>query len=119
MHYSHLDGQLAVQAFDGACYVSSLGHAPHLIQIRRALATAGEQFQILPEIQDGSISVKVNEVGRTLYNHHCQVIYDLATMHPTAQLVYSEQFGLLLIKISIDEGFAFSVSNQMVGPCDL
>jgi hypothetical protein len=117
MHYSRVDGQLAVQVFDGVCRSHDAGHAPHLVQIRKALKELGEEVLLLPHIDDGTVLISNQGGTIRLYNHHSDVIYSNQQLHPGSQLKYVERFGVLLLPVANDEGFAFSLSKETLRAC--
>lgn len=117
MHYSRVDGQLAVQVFDGVCRSHEAGHAPHLIQIRKALEEPGEDVVLLPHPSDGAVSISNQGEAINLFNHHSDVIYSIQQLHPSSQLEYVERFGILFLRVTSVEGFAFSLATEPLRAC--
>lgn len=117
MHYSRVDGQLAVQAFDGVCRSHDAGHAPHLIQIRKALEEPGEEVMLLSQASDGAVSISNQGEAINLFNHHADVIYSIQQLHPSSQLEYVERFGILFLRLTNVEGFAFSLATEPLQAC--
>ena len=117
MHYSRVDGQLAVQAFDGVCRSHDAGHAPHFIQIRKALEEPGKEVMLLPHASDGAVSISNQGEAIKLFNHHSDVIYSIQELHPSSPLEYVEGFGILFLRVTSVEGFAFSLATEPLRAC--
>lgn len=117
MHYSHVAGQLAVQVFDGVCRSQHAGHSPHLIQLRKALGDEREPVAIIPQTDEGCVSLSNQGATASFFNHHSNVIYELSQLHRGSRLEYVERFGILLLRVSEDEGFAFSLSKEALTTC--
>lgn len=117
MHYTNIDGQLAVQAFDGVCVSHEQGHAPHIIQIRKALEGVRTSASVNPQIRSGEVSVTIEGKLRTIFNHHANVVYEIHLLHPNSTVEFSENYNLLIIRSGEGEGFAFSCSDSPLSNC--
>jgi hypothetical protein len=117
VHYFKIEGQIAAQAFDGVCHNYGTGHSPHLIQIRRALESQLILVNELRVFPKGCVSLSVGDSTIEVFNHHEKTIEDLSLMHPDAKFQYSESMGMLFLRLSEVEGFAFSVSSSPLGFC--
>lgn len=117
MHYSSVEGNLAVQVFDGVCRSHDAGHSPHLIQIRKALEEPGAVVRLLPQAIDGIVMFSIQGEAISLHNHHSETVYSIQGLYPDSQLVYVEKFGILLFRVTKVEGFAFSLSKEPLETC--
>jgi hypothetical protein len=63
-----------------------------------------------------AIFISINEVVKSFPNHHPEIIQDLLTLHPNSKLEWVEEFRILVLQTSNDEGFAFNLSR---GPIEL
>lgn len=117
MHYTNIEGNVAVQFFDGVCWSHEPGHAPHIIQVRKSLEQQGSRVFLSPQIHVGVISVAVEGEIRNYYNHHADVIYNLEHLHQTSVCTLIDRYGILLMKVKSAEGYAFSVSKSPISVC--
>lgn len=117
MFYTEIEGHLATQVFDGACWSHVPGHAPHITQIRKSLEQEGKSVFLAPQGEVGMISIAVEGEITNFYNHHAEVIYNLEQLHATSVCLLVERFGTLLMKIKAGEGYAFSISEWPISGC--
>ena len=116
--YTEIEGNLATQVFDGACWKNDPGHAPHLIQIRKSLEEDGKLVLLAPQPEIGVISITIEGQVRNYFNHHAEVIYDLQQLHGMSECSLVTRYGTLLLKTQPGEGFAFSISEAPIASCD-
>jgi|LauGreDrversion4_2_1035121.scaffolds.fasta_scaffold47098_2 hypothetical protein len=117
MHFGKRSDGLHVQVFDGVCNSHEAGHAPHAIQIRKALE--GNLTAALVVKGEGTSEIEVEALGERsfFFNHHTDAIVALSQIHKGGQFSYSDRFGVLILQTSADEGFAFSLSAELISPC--
>ena len=118
MLYTEIEGNLATQVFDGACWKNDPGHAPHIIQIRKSLEEEGKLVLLAQQSEIGVISITVEGIVRNYFNHHAEVIYDLQKLHGISECSLVTRYGTLLFKTKSGEGFAFSISEEPIANCD-
>jgi len=61
MHFANGADALHVQVFDGVCSIHDAGHAPHAIQIRKALKETLTKAQVSQG--EGPAEIKVRALG--------------------------------------------------------
>lgn len=117
MHFAKRSDGLHVQVFDGVCNSHEAGHAPHAIQIRKALE--GNLTAALLVTEEGTSTIEVRALGEKslFFNHHTDAIFALSQIHQDGQFFYSDRFEVLILQTSADEGFAFSLSAEPISPC--
>ena len=117
MYFAKNDQGLHVQVFDGVCHSHEPGHAPHAIQVRKAIVELGTTA-LVHEIKKPA-SLHVDSGGQTLqaFNHQPGAIFSLRQIHKTGTFTWVERFGILVFNLSDAEGFAFNLSREPISPC--